>query len=140
MINIKFTNATKVELIDSTTSAAALTSKINYTLGSGSSPEFSCNLNTFSKDDKNYYHFAITGTNVQLSGTIGEVTEAYQYFKLFDGCSAITDASNLTLSSQTVQNWAYANMFLDCKNLTTPPTIQASGLARWCCQGMFGNC
>ena len=132
MLNIKFTNATNVELV-----TVGNPNTITYTLNNN---EFSCSDNIFSKDDKNYYHFAITGTNVQLSGTIGEVTEAYQYFKLFEGQTAITDASNLTLSSVVAKEFCYANMFLDCTNLTSPPTIEATTLAKWCYSSMFGNC
>ena len=141
MINLKFINATSVQLIDSTTSTAALTSKIEYTIGeSQGSPVFTCNLDTFSKDPANYYYFEITGSNVQLSGTIGNVTEAYQYWNLFKGQTAITDASNLTLSSTTVKKFSYANMFMNCSNLTSPPTISATTLDQWCYSSMFAGC
>ena len=59
---------------------------------------------------------------------------------MFKGQTAIVDASNLTLSSTTAKKFCYANMFLDCTNLTTPPVISATALDEWCYSSMFGNC
>ena len=133
-MNIKFINATSVQLVDQAGNTVS-------NVGEFISPtEFSYSGNSFSKNEKNYYHFVITGTNVQLSGSIGDVTEGYQYWNLFKGQTAITNASNLTLDATTLKDWCYANMFLDCTNLTTPPIISGTSLARWCCQGMFAGC
>ena len=134
MINIKFINATSVQLKDQDGNTV-------QNMGEFVSPtEYSYSGNTFSKSQINYYHFEVEGTNVQLSGTIGDVTEAYQYWNLFKGQSAITDASNLTLSSAITKQFCYSNMFMDCSNLTSAPTISATTLAEWCYQGMFAGC
>lgn len=134
MINIKFINATSVQLVDQDGNTVS-------NVGEFTSPtEYSYSGNTFSKSQINYYHFEVEGTNVQLSGTIGDVTEAYQYWNLFKGQSAITDASNLTLSSTGTKRFCYSNMFMDCSNLTSSPIISATTLAEWCFQGMFAGC
>ena len=133
MTDIKFIGTNQVELINSLSE-----NKISPVSSGENFIEFS--FDSLSKDNKNYYHFAITGSNVQVSGTIGEVTSDFQYFSLFSGQTAITNAENLTLSSTTAKKFCYANMFLDCTNLTTPPTISATTLAEWCYSSMFGNC
>ena len=135
MIDIKFINATSVQLLDQDDNVVTTIGEF-----SGSPIEFIYNENTFSKDDKHFYHFAITGSDVQLSGTIGEVTEAYQYWNLFKGQTAIMDASRLALTGTTAKEFCYANMFLDCTNLIVPPKISATTLAKWCYSSMFGNC
>lgn len=138
MIQIKFINATSgsVQLVTVGSPKA-----INYTLGSGSSPVFTCSDNFFSKNDQNYYCFAITGSNVQLSGVIDSVTTKQQFINLFKGQTAITDASELQLTASSMTEGCYANMFLDCTNLTTPPsTLPATNLDMWCYSSMFGNC
>lgn len=135
MIDIKFINATSVQLLDQDDNVVTTIGEF-----SGSPIEFIYNENTFSKDDKHFYHFAITGSDVQLSGTIGEVTEAYQYWNLFKGQTAITDTSLLALTGTTAKEFSYANMFLDCTNLIKPPTLAATTLAKWCYSSMFGNC
>lgn len=134
MINIKFINATSVQLVDQAGNTVS-------NVGEFTSPtEFYYSGDTFSKHDQNYYKFAITGSNVQLSGTIGDVTKPFQYFNLFQGQTAIVDASQLTLAATSVKAWSYANMFLDCTNLISPPIISATTLAEWCYSSMFGNC
>lgn len=135
MINIKFINATSVQLKDQNDNVVTTIGEF-----SGSPIEYTYSGNTFSKSPANYYHFVIEGTNVQLSGTIGDVTEDYQYWNLFKGQTAIVDASNLTLSSTTAKQFCYANMFKDCTNLISSPTISATTLDDWCYQGMFAGC
>ena len=135
MINIKFINATSVQLKDQNDNVVTTIGEF-----SGSPIEYTYSENTFSKSPANYYHFVIEGTNVQLSGTIGDVTEDYQYWNLFKGQTAITDASNLTLGSTTAKQFCYANMFKDCINLINSPTISATTLDDWCYQGMFAGC
>lgn len=134
MINIKFINATSVQLVDQAGNTVSNVGEVN------SPTEFYYSGDTFSKGAAQFYKFAIEGTNVQLSGTIGTVTEAYQYYNLFKGQTAITNATNLTLSSTGTKKFCYSNMFLDCTNLVSPPTISATTLDEWCFQGMFAGC
>lgn len=137
MINIQFINATSVQL-----RTVGSPKQIEYTINGASQggPLFSCSNNFFSKDDSNYYYFAISGQNVQLSGQITQVTEDYQFFNLFRDQPAIVDASNLQLQANSVKKFAYANMFLDCTNLRRNPPIAARYLDQWCFASMFGNC
>lgn len=135
MINVKFINATSVQLLDQNDNTVS-------NVGEFVSPtEFLLNANTFSQDVEHYYHFAITGSEVQISGVIDSVTTKHQFKNLFAGCSAITVASALQLTASEISEGCYANMFLDCTNLTTPPsTLPATEIAMWCYSSMFGNC
>lgn len=134
MTDIKFIGTNQVELVNSLSEnkVAPISSGSNFI-------EFSFD-SALSKDSSDYFHFEISGQNVQVSGRITEVHSDYQFFKLFAGCEQITDASQLILSAPTMKKFCYANMFLDCTNLTTPPQIQASTLDQWCYSSMFGNC
>jgi hypothetical protein len=136
MIQIKFINATNVQLLDQSNNVVS-------NIGSFTQDpfQFTYSGDDFSTNDQNYYHFAITGSNVQLSGVIDAVTTKQQFMNLFRGCEAITDASQLQLTATSMTEGCYANMFLDCSNLTTPPSsIPATTLAMWCYSSMFGNC
>ena len=133
MTDIKFIGTNQVELVNSLSE-----NKISPTQVGENFIEFS--FNSLSKDSDDFYHFAITGSNIQVSGQITEVHNDYQFFNLFAGCEEITDASQLILSAPTMKDFCYANMFLDCTNLTSPPQIQASTLDEWCYSSMFGNC
>ena len=134
MTDIKFIGTNQVELINSLSE-----NKISPVSSGESFIEFSVD-STLSKDSSDYYHFVITGSNVQISGQITEVHKDYQFFNLFAGQEAITDVSELQLTAPNMKKFCYANMFLDCKNLTSPPTINASTLDEWCYSSMFGNC
>ena len=59
MIDIKFINATSVQLKDQDGNTVQAIGEF-----SGSPIEFTYSGNTFSKDPANYYHFEITGSNV----------------------------------------------------------------------------
>ena len=134
MTDIKFIGTNQVELVNSLDES----NKISPTQVGEDFIEFS--FNSLSKDSDDFYHFQISGSNVQVSGQITEVHNDYQFFNLFAGCEAITDAGQLILSAPTAKKFCFANMFLDCTNLTTPPQIQASTLDEWCYSSMFGNC
>ena len=130
MLSIKFTNATSVILkndLTSDTIAPSIDGVFTVT-------------EPLSKNNIDFYHFQITGSNVSVSGQITEVHRDYQFFNLFAGCKQITNASQLILSAPTMKKFCYANMFLDCVNLINPPQLQATTLAEWCYSSMFGNC
>ena len=111
-------------------------------LSNNDSVEFEIASGSFSKDDMNYYQFVITGTGtVSLSGSLSEVTNAYQYYNLFKDCDKITDASNLTFTGTAAKGFCFSNMFANCTALVTPPSIlPATTLDDWCYQGMFAGC
>lgn len=102
-----------------------------------------------------YFQFSTGGTGtLALSGDIkalsyywnssnqlvNERFENYQYFNLFRGCNNIVDASNLVLPDLSAKRFCYANMFMDCSNLSSPPQISATTLDDWCYSSMFGGC
>lgn len=100
----------------------------------------------FSKNIHNRFQFITSGlgklkVESNLSSLVSSATveDDYQFNSLFSGCSNIVDASKLTLPKNTTK-WCYANMFLDCNNLTAAPQLPATGLNRWCYSSMFGNC
>ena len=134
MTDIKFIGTTQVELVNSLDES----NKISPTQVGENFIEFS--FNTLSKNSNDFYHFVITGSNVQVSGTIDSVTTDYQFFSLFSGCSQITDASQLELTAPTMKFFCFGNMFKDCTNLINPPSLEATTLADWCYQGMFAGC
>ena len=134
MTDIKFIGTNQVELVNSLSE-----NKISPVSSGENFIEFK--FDSLSKNDGDYYHFVITGSNVQVSGVISEVTSKQQFFKLFENCSAITDASLLQLTGTVMKESCYSNMFIDCINLKTPPSsLPATSLALWCYSGMFAGC
>ena len=136
MSYIKFIGTNQVELVNSLNG-----NKISPVSSGENFIEFG--FKPLSKNDQDYYHFIITGENVQVSGWIGEVTRKQEFINLFKDCTQITDASGLTIG-QTIyddlKEACCANMFLNCTNLTTPPRITSINLAPWCYSGMFAGC
>jgi hypothetical protein len=80
------------------------------------------------------------GENIKVSGRLlhGDVPHAYR--GLFSHCNDIIDASELVLSSETVGEYAYSEMFSGCRNLTTAPELPATTLAEGCYSHMFQYC
>ena len=59
---------------------------------------------------------------------------------LFNGCTGLTDATNLVLPKDTT-NFCYASMFEGCTSLTAAPSIlPASALSQSCYDTMFRCC
>ena len=60
---------------------------------------------------------------------------------LFQYCTGLTSAENLCLPAITLESGCYADMFLECENLVTPPSIlPAMSLPYSCYSAMFGGC
>lgn len=95
-----------------------------------------------------YTNFTTSG-NLKLSGNINYLWN-YQNvgaalysdcgFHMFDGCTALTDASELVLSSTTLADYCYAFMFQGCTNLVNPPQLPSTTLAAHCYDSMFDGC
>lgn len=64
----------------------------------------------------------------------------YAFYKMFNKCSKMIDASNLILPATTLAKFCYSNMFYNCTSLTTAPELPALELADNCYQNMFLNC
>ena len=112
----------------------------NQTVAFSGSAKFSTNMNS-------KYFFTTSGEGtLALSGDLmslvssSTIEDAYQFNSLFQCCQNIVDASNLTLNATNTKQFCYANLFLDCINLTTPPILSATELDQWCYSSMFGNC
>ena len=64
----------------------------------------------------------------------------YVFYGLFNGNTALTDASGLLLPAKTLAYGCYQYMFRDCKALTAAPALPAKTLADYCYAGMFDCC
>ena len=71
MTDIKFIGTNQVELVNSLSE----NNKVAPTSVGADFIEFS--FNSLSKDSSDFYHFVITGSNVQVSGQITEVHNDY---------------------------------------------------------------
>ena len=74
----------------------------------------------------------------------GNTMSAWALCRLFNdmsnGTSGLTDASELVLTSTTVYDYCYFNMFYKCTGLTAAPALPATTLATQCYSGMFEGC
>ena len=61
-------------------------------------------------------------------------------YYLFDGCTGLTDTSELLMPSDTVNKYSYANMFSRCTNLDKVPELPATTLKENSYQYMFSGC
>ena len=60
------------------------------------------------------------------------------YNTMFQGCTALTSAPELPAT--TLANGCYCCMFAGCISLTTSPELPATNLADWCYDSMFDSC
>lgn len=103
----------------------------------------------FSKNSANYYKFVMKG-EFEASGNIMsllsksfsiQVPPTYAFYRLFNACDALKDASSLVLPSLSLSNNCYTYMFATCTKLRNAPSLlPAVNLAANCYQGMFRNC
>lgn len=61
------------------------------------------------------------------------------YKRMFYGCSSLTTAPTV-LPATTLANYCYASMFNGCTSLTTPPQLPATTLEQFCYYDMFYGC
>lgn len=94
-----------------------------------------------------YTKFIVNGT-FSISGNYNSLWKysnidiylpAYGGFRTFEDCKGLTDASNLTLPTNTNQ-YCYNGMFRNCTSLIAPPSLPALSLSNYCYQEMFANC
>ena len=72
--------------------------------------------------------------------TATELTAEITFFMLFDGNTALADASSLLLPATTLTRSCYGSMFYNCTALTAAPKLPATILASACYDSMFYNC
>ena len=112
-------------------------------LNQGDTIAFSGANETFSKDEDNYFKFAMTG-QIEASGNIQSLMNfspsatSYCYYRMFDHCDRLITAPELPATS--LVSGCYYSMFFNCYNLTAAPDLPASILAPKCYQYMFYNC
>ena len=61
-------------------------------------------------------------------------------FKYLFRDTNVVNAYNLILPATTLTSYCYNNMFYNCRNLITPPTLPATTLANFCYDHMFSCC
>ena len=64
----------------------------------------------------------------------------YAFYQLFNNCSKLFSAKNLSLLATTLASNCYQGMFNGCTSLTTAPQLPATTLARSCYYYMFFSC
>lgn len=68
------------------------------------------------------------------------ITQTYQFYKLFQSCAKIVDASELILPATTLTNYCYYGMFLACSGLVSAPALPSMSLAEYCYTAMYKDC
>ena len=101
----------------------------------------------FSKDWDQYSCFRMTG-KVAASGSVmslidgvgisTEVPGNFCFYKLFQGCTSLTQAPELP--AMTLADYCYSSMFYGCTSLTEAPELPAMTLEGSCYVGMFYGC
>ena len=101
----------------------------------------------FSKSNNKYMKFKTAGS-IEVYGNIMSLIDYtqtvdiipcdYCFYSLFNGCTSITKAPELTAT--TLAPYCYNFMFYNCTSLTTAPALPATTLADWCYSDMFYNC
>lgn len=97
--------------------------------------------------------FNTTGGNVKIAGNLKSILSGDTFFnndaapypdrgfrKLFQGCTGLTDASRLYISSGANTYQGFYLTFADCSNLVYPPKLPSMTLAGACYYSMFKNC
>lgn len=69
-----------------------------------------------------------------------EITQAYQFRRLFGAATKIVDASGLALPATTLADYCYYAMFYNCTSLVNAPALPATTLANSCYTNMFRGC
>ena len=107
----------------------------------------------YDEDDGDYYGNTLkTTSKVNVYGNImsiinstgfsamTEITVDGMFYRLFEGCVGVVDASNLILPATTLANYCYASMFFGCTSLVNVPELPATTLNGYCYGEMFREC
>ena len=107
----------------------------------------------FRGDNANYIsHFTNSTGRFKVYGNIMSLIDSTNFASLttftkdsplpsmFEGCTGLTDASNLILPATTLTYYCYGRMFNSCTSLTTAPVLPATTLASNCYSEMFMRC
>ena len=64
----------------------------------------------------------------------------HAFYDLFNNCTSLTSAENMSLPATTLAETCYENMFNGCTSLTNVPELPATTLAIGCYYRMFEGC
>ena len=64
----------------------------------------------------------------------------HAFYDLFNNCTSLTSAENMSLPATTLGGECYDSMFFGCLSLTTAPSLPATTLGNYCYSYMFMNC
>ena len=91
-------------------------------------------------------NFTVEGNPMSLlfgDNFIGQTSlsgKNYAFYGLFNSCTGMTSAENLSLHATTLATYCYDQMFIGCTNLTTAPQLPATTLVNFCYEYMFYGC
>ena len=80
------------------------------------------------------------GDNFVGNDTLPSTASGYTFGALFNGCTSMSDATNLIIPAQVLLPYCYRNMFAGCRLTTGVPKLPAMTLAEGCYTNMFINC
>ena len=105
-------------------------------------PETNKGVGTFSSTGR----FTAQGNVMSLlygDNFIGQTSlsgKDYAFKNLFNGCTGMTSAENVSLPATILTAACYSTMFYGCTSLTTAPELPATTLAYNCYSAMFSSC
>lgn len=153
--NVKWSGSTTSNTLSYSTDNGATwsspSSEITVPVNSGDAVLFKgeCTPNT----NKGIGRFSGTTANFDVEGNImsllygdnfvGQTSLGGANFifrNLFNSCTSLASAENLSLPATTLDFYCYSDMFYGCTSLTTAPTLPATTLANSCYSSMFENC
>lgn len=71
-------------------------------------------------------------------GTVTDLTgKAYAFNYIFNVCTGLTSAENVSLPATTLADYCYCGMFYNCSSLTKAPELPATALTDSCYYSMF---
>ena len=133
---------TWTELAAATASPTVTTGNKIMWKATGLTPTLSAGIGTFNSTGQ----FDVEGNPMSLlygddfKGQTS-LTGKDNYFRfLFNGCTNVVSAKNMSLPATTLGNNCYGGMFNHCTSLTTAPALPATTLGNSCYSGMFEGC
>lgn len=135
----------------SITSETGSTTSPSISVVSGDIVRFRGNNSTIGRGTDNASAFQGSTAGFKMYGNImsllnasgyTEMTSvpAYCFWALFNGCTGLTDASNLILPATTLNDHSYFYLFKGCSGLVSGPVLPATTLAQYCYGRMYEGC
>ena len=116
--------------------------KVYFRAGSGGNSAIASSLNNFRAFTlSNYASISGDLTSILNQDTPGTALQSnLAMYKLFEGCTMLTGALGLILSSKNIYPNCYNRMFYGCAGMMSPPTMLFETCAQQCCRDMFSGC